>query len=151
LAASVDLPLSALAKQVLQLAAEASENLNHPHTGTEHLLLGLLRQDQSLAGRVLRERGLDAKKVAALIKGGNVTPQTKGAGTPTAQYLRQLTALVEVLIRQGAFTREEFVEELASRYILPDLHATLHSLLGLLVRKGVINPEDQREIVGVRE
>jgi len=56
-----------------------------------------------------------------------------------------------VLVRQGGFTREEFVEELAGRYILPDLHATLQSLLGLLSRKGVINENDTREIMGLMQ
>ena len=54
-------------------------------------------------------------------------------------------------MRQGGFTREEFVEELAGRYILPDLHATLQSLLGLLSRKGVINENDTREIMGLMQ
>jgi hypothetical protein len=48
-------------------------------------------------------------------------------------------------------TREEFIEELAGRYILPDLHATLNALLALLARKGLINENDRRGIMGLHE
>ena len=55
---SVDLPLSVEAKRVLAFAAEESERLNHRHIGTEHLLLGLLREENSIAAEILYERGL---------------------------------------------------------------------------------------------
>jgi ATP-dependent Clp protease ATP-binding subunit ClpC len=55
---SVDLPLSVEAKRVLAYAAEESERLTHRHIGTEHLLLGLLREESSIAAEILYERGL---------------------------------------------------------------------------------------------
>ena len=55
---SVDLPLSQESKQVLAYAAEEAERLAHKHIGTEHLLLGLLREDKCLAAEILHERGL---------------------------------------------------------------------------------------------
>ncbi len=55
---SVDLPLSPEAKRVLAYAAEESERLQHRHIGTEHLLLGLLREEKSVAAEILHERGL---------------------------------------------------------------------------------------------
>jgi ATP-dependent Clp protease ATP-binding subunit ClpC len=55
---SVDLPLSVEAKRVLAFAAEESERLGHRHIGTEHLLLGLLREEHSIAAEILYERGL---------------------------------------------------------------------------------------------
>ena len=42
----------------LQYAEEEAERLMHPHIGTEHLLLGLLRLEDSVAGRMLAERGM---------------------------------------------------------------------------------------------
>ena len=57
-AASVDLPLSAQAKRVLNYAADESERLQHRNIGTEHLLLGILREEKSTAAEVLYERGL---------------------------------------------------------------------------------------------
>ena len=55
---SVDLPLSQESKRVLAFAAEEAERLSHKHIGTEHLLLGLLREDKSFAAEILHERGL---------------------------------------------------------------------------------------------
>ncbi|MBI4460126.1 MAG: ATP-dependent Clp protease ATP-binding subunit, partial [Acidobacteria bacterium] len=55
---SVDLPLSHECKRVLAYAAEEAERLSHRHIGTEHLLLGLLREEKCFAAEILRERGL---------------------------------------------------------------------------------------------
>jgi hypothetical protein len=60
---SVDLPLSHESKRVLAYAAEAVELLNHRHIGTEHLFLGLLREEKSLAASLLREHGLSLQSV----------------------------------------------------------------------------------------
>ena len=57
---SVDLPLSHECKRVLAYAAEEAERLSHKHIGTEHLLLGLLREEKSFAAEILNERGSQA-------------------------------------------------------------------------------------------
>lgn len=54
----IDLPLSGEAKRVLAYAAEESERLGNRHIGTEHLLLGLLREENSVAAEILYDRGL---------------------------------------------------------------------------------------------
>ena len=55
---SVDLPFSEESKRVLNSAAEESDRLAHRHIGTEHILLGLLREEKSVAAEILREYGL---------------------------------------------------------------------------------------------
>ncbi len=55
---SVDLPLSHECKRVLAYGAEEAERLSHKHIGTEHLLLGLLREEKCFASEILHERGL---------------------------------------------------------------------------------------------
>ena len=60
---SVDLPLSPTAKRVLSYAQEESERLQHRYIGTEHLLLGLLREEKSLAAEILYERGLRLNQI----------------------------------------------------------------------------------------
>jgi ATP-dependent Clp protease ATP-binding subunit ClpC len=57
---SVDLPFSEESKRVLNSAADESERLSHKHIGTEHLLLGLLRQEKSVAAEILRLHGIRA-------------------------------------------------------------------------------------------
>src|SRR6201982_2918900 len=60
---SVDLPLSHECNRVLGYGAEKAERLNHKHIGTEHLLLGLLREEKSFAADILHERGLRLTQV----------------------------------------------------------------------------------------
>jgi pimeloyl-ACP methyl ester carboxylesterase len=57
-AASVDVPLSQQCRRVLNYAVDEGERMQHPHIGTEHLLLGILREENSVAAEILRERGL---------------------------------------------------------------------------------------------
>jgi hypothetical protein len=56
---SVDLPLGNESRRVLTYAAEEAERLAHRHIGTEHLLLGLLREHGCFAAEILRQRGMD--------------------------------------------------------------------------------------------
>ena len=60
---SVDLPLSNESKRVLAYAAEEAERLAKRHIGTEHLLLGLLREEKCFAAQILMERGLRLNQV----------------------------------------------------------------------------------------
>ncbi|HZQ44341.1 MAG TPA: Clp protease N-terminal domain-containing protein [Acidobacteriaceae bacterium] len=60
---SVDIPLSNENKRVLAYAAEEAERLNHQHIGTEHLLLGLLRENDTLAAKLLAQHGVTAELV----------------------------------------------------------------------------------------
>ena len=56
---SVEVPLTDESKKILELAAEESKKLGHRHIGTGHLLLGMLRMESSLAGKILRARGVN--------------------------------------------------------------------------------------------
>jgi ATP-dependent Clp protease ATP-binding subunit ClpC len=75
---SVDLPLSNESKRVLAYAAEEAMRLSHKHIGTEHLLLGLLREEKCFAAAILLERGLKLEAVREDLKG---TPHETGAGS----------------------------------------------------------------------
>ena len=52
------LPMTPRAKQTLKYAVAESQELNHGHVGTEHLLLGLIREDQGVAAQILMNLGL---------------------------------------------------------------------------------------------
>ena len=62
-ATSVDLPLSNESKRVLAYAAEEAERLSHKHIGTEHLFLGLLREEKSFAAQIVMGRGVRLSKI----------------------------------------------------------------------------------------
>ncbi len=55
---SIDLPLSNAAKRVLAYGAEEAERLNYRHIGSEHLFVGLLREENSLAAKLLEPFGV---------------------------------------------------------------------------------------------
>jgi enamine deaminase RidA (YjgF/YER057c/UK114 family) len=57
-ATSVEIPFSAETKRVLQFAAEEADRLLHNHIGPEHLLLGILRKEPSVAASILVAQGL---------------------------------------------------------------------------------------------
>ena len=79
-----DLPYTSRAKKVLELAMSEARELNHSYVGTEHLLLGLLREEKGIAAQVLTDSGvnLDAARTETLRLLGTEMPQS---GTPTAQ------------------------------------------------------------------
>ena len=60
---SVDLPLSNECKRVLAYAAEEAHGFSHRHIGTEHLLLGLLREEKCFAAEILQDRGMRAPSI----------------------------------------------------------------------------------------
>src|SRR5436309_14579173 len=58
-----EIPFTPRAKRVLELAVDEARQLGHNYVGTEHLLLGLIREGEGVAARVLMELGVDRKKV----------------------------------------------------------------------------------------
>src|SRR5262252_7699066 len=55
---SVDIPLSPESKRVLGFASEEAERMLHNYIGTEHILLGLMREEKSVAAAILSEKGM---------------------------------------------------------------------------------------------
>ncbi len=60
---SIDMPLSLECKRILAYAAEEAERLRHDLIGTEHLLLGMLREENCVAAQILQERGLKPEAI----------------------------------------------------------------------------------------
>jgi ATP-dependent Clp protease ATP-binding subunit ClpC len=92
------------ARRVLSLAQEEAERLNHNYIGSEHVLIGLLREEGGVAGRVLRELGLDATRVQAMVERlsggpGTRTPFTKVELSPSTKRVLELA--VEEARRMG--------------------------------------------------
>ncbi len=88
---SVDLPLSNECKRVLAYAAEEAERLSHKHIGTEHLLLGLLREEKCFAAEILQERGLQLPAIREeLQRTTHEIGQRRGYDMPT-KVSRELT------------------------------------------------------------
>ncbi|MBN1567305.1 MAG: ATP-dependent Clp protease ATP-binding subunit [Acidobacteria bacterium] len=75
---SVDLPFSEECKRALNSAAEESERLGHKHIGTEHILLGLLREEKSVAAEILREHGFRTRMVREELNRGAAERHLQG-------------------------------------------------------------------------
>jgi len=91
---SVELPLAPETKRVLAYAHEESDRLQHRHIGTEHLLLGLLREERSMAAEILYERGLRLAAVreeVARATGADPRAAQKKDTPHLAEFSRDLT------------------------------------------------------------
>ena len=73
---SIDLPLSNECKRILAYAAEEAERLNHRPIGTEHVLLGILREEKCVAAEILHERGLRLNAIREELARSPVERQT---------------------------------------------------------------------------
>src|SRR5216684_6783835 len=76
-----NIPYTPRVKKVLQLAAKEAKNLNHTYVGTEHILLGLLREGDGVAPRVLKNLGVNLEKTRQEVLrelDPNYRPTTKG-------------------------------------------------------------------------
>lgn len=104
------------ARRVLSLAHEEAERLQHNYIGTEHLLLGLIREEGGVAGRVLRELGLEPARVKEMVE------RLTGVGRHTGGRIELAPATEEVL----QYAIEE-ARRMGHHYI-----GTEHLLLGLV-------------------
>src|ERR1700721_1520444 len=91
---SVEVPLSQECKRILTFAAEEAERLGHKHVGTEHLLLGVLREEKSFGAEILLERGLRLSTVReelARSTGEKVPVNRPKEASLLAEFSRDLT------------------------------------------------------------
>jgi len=107
------------ARRVLSLAHEDAERMHHNYIGTEHLLLGLIREEGGVAGRVLRELGLDTARVKEMVE------RLTGIGRQAGSHVELSPGTEQVL----QYAIEE-ARRMGHHYI-----GTEHLLLGL-VRQG---------------
>ena len=96
-----EIPFTPRAKTVLELAVEEARLLGHNYVGTEHLLLGLIREGEGVAARVLLDLGADRKKVREEVlkllgsDGGKGSSSSKSKSETPAldQFGRDLTKM----------------------------------------------------------
>jgi len=111
------------ARQVVYLAQEEAKRLNHPYIGTEHLLLGLIREGEGIAARTLQGLGIDLEKVRAEVE------KVIGRGQGNLQAMPEFTPRAKK-VSELAFAE---ARSLGHNYI-----GTEHLLLGLIrEREGI--------------
>ena len=130
---SVEIPFSSEVKLVLQYAAEEADRLLHNYLGTEHLLLGILREERSVAASLLIGRGMRLETVRAdierLLKDGPAavtTPLRLSAATRVLERWRFVPSETVHIMRSGDESDWEWA--VGSRHWLM-LGANLRSLV----------------------
>lgn len=113
-------PYTPRAKKVIELSFDEARKLGHTYVGTEHILLGLIREGEGVAARVLNNLGVSLNKarqqVLQLLGNSEVltsasTGGQKSAGTPTLDSLaRDLTALAKEGALDPVVGREKEIE-----------------------------------------
>ncbi len=112
---SIDIPMEEEVKRILQHATAESAKLNHKHVGAEHLLLGMLKEDQCLAGRLLREMGADlisAKEILLEATKEDKIAKKKKEHPLLAEFARNLSELAERGIFDNLIGRDTEVERI---------------------------------------
>src|SRR3990172_2358975 len=90
------------ARRVLSLAHQEAERMRHTYIGTEHLLLGLIREEGGVAGRVLRELGLEVERVQEIVERLTGSGQSRGGKLDLSSGTQQvLEYAVEEARRMG--------------------------------------------------
>ncbi len=105
------------ARRVLSLAQEEAERMQHNHIGTEHLLLGLMREEGGVAGRVLRELGLRPNQVEQIVE--RLTVANKRPGVTRMDLSPATKRVLELAVDEA--------RRMGHHYI-----GTEHLLLGLV-------------------
>jgi hypothetical protein len=100
---SVEVPLSAECKMVLTLAGESSERLGHRQVETEHILIGILRVEASLAAQILIARGLKPETIQRQLARAD-SPKYQAKATVSASL-----TLDSFLARLKWFNSEELI------------------------------------------
>ncbi|GAB4271401.1 ATP-dependent Clp protease ATP-binding subunit [Thermincola ferriacetica] len=115
-----EIGLTPRAKKVLELAFDEARKLGHNYIGTEHLLLGLIREGEGVAARVLHNLGVDFQSVQKSVinmlgtaqpHGGPAQPGKKQANTPTLnEFGRDLTEMAREGKLDPVVGREKEIE-----------------------------------------
>jgi ATP-dependent Clp protease ATP-binding subunit ClpA len=146
------LPQTPRAKKVIEFAIEEARSLNHHLVGTEHLILGLVREKEGVAGRVLVSMGLGLENVREEVLNLVGWPGAEGKvqsepinyadlhPTPTNPAVLQLDGLIELLvdIKINAIDHKDF--DFAAQ--IRDETEKLHKLREFLVRQQHRLPTD---------
>ena len=112
---SPDLPLAEEAKKALAYAVHEAESMGHPSVGSEHLVLGLLRVEESTAAQYLTSRGLELFQLReeVVLRGRELEAEATAQATPNiVEFSRDLTTIAA----EGGFDpligREQEVERM---------------------------------------
>jgi ATP-dependent Clp protease ATP-binding subunit ClpC len=131
-----DMQLTPRAKRVIDLAYDEARQLNNNYIGTEHLLLGLIREGEGLAGRVLAKLGVDLERTRREVMALQDTDSTgSGTGGPTGKTQRSRTPTLDEFGRDlTELARNEKLDPVVGRY------SEIERVIQILSRRTKNNP-----------
>jgi ATP-dependent Clp protease ATP-binding subunit ClpC len=132
LSVSVEIPFSESTKRTLQLAAEEADRLAHPYIGVEHLLLGILRENDAVAAPILLAHGVELGRVRSAVETMLAEPldverPPAEVATRAAHEIDQLKASIEALAALSADSTEARAIRKSIRHRLEDLKGFFRS------------------------
>jgi len=131
---AVEIPFTPRAKRVLELSLEEARQLGHNYIGTEHLLLGLIREGEGVAARVLENLGIDLTKVRTQVIRmlGETAEVGPGAGSGKGNV--KTATLDEFGTNLTKLARESKLDPVVGR------HAEIDRVVQILGRRTKNNP-----------
>ena len=105
------------AKEAINLAQEAAAEFGHGYIGSEHILLGLYREESGVAAKVLRNAGIDAHMISEMIE--KFVGRGESGGTPAQELTPRAKRIIELAVAEAA--------RLGHNYV-----GTEHLLMGIL-------------------
>ena len=131
---AVEIPFTPRAKRVLELSLEEARQLGHNYIGTEHLLLGLIREGEGVAARVLENLSIDLTKVRTqVIRMLGETAEVGSGANPTKGNLKTAT-LDEFGTNLTKLASESKLDPVVGRY------AEIDRVVQILGRRTKNNP-----------
>ncbi len=131
-----DIPFTPRAKKALELAAEEARSLGHNYIGTEHLLLGLIREGEGISSQVLLNLGLDLNSVRNEVMEllGSALPGLGGAANQQAQGKTKTPALDAFGRDLTALAKADKLDPVINR------HNEIERVIQILSRRTKNNP-----------
>jgi ATP-dependent Clp protease ATP-binding subunit ClpC len=116
------------ARQVVVLAQEEARTLKHNYIGTEHILLGLVRENEGVAARILLDFDADSEKirneVIRMLSGPGSRTAVAGIAEPEAARLRDQERELHERARPGRIPEPELLDTIRRRLGIPSPPAT---------------------------
>src|SRR5258708_17604587 len=130
--------LTPRAKRVIDLAYAEARQLNNSYIGTEHLLLGLIREGEGLGGRVLAKRGVDLERTrreVMALQDNDSSSSGGGTTTTTGKHVRSRTPTLDEFGRDlTELARNEKLDPVVGR------HTEIERVIQILSRRTKNNP-----------
>ncbi len=131
---AVEIPFTPRAKRVLELSLEEARQLGHNYIGTEHLLLGLIREGEGVAARVLENLNIDLTKVRTQVIRMLGETSEVGAGASTTKGNLKTATLDEFGTNLTKLASESKLDPVVGR------HSEIDRVVQILGRRTKNNP-----------